>query len=80
MIGDRLKSLREDKNLSQGDTEKRTGLLRCCVSHVENGHAIPAAETLEKFARALDMPMHVFFLRWRETARVESSGVREGLG
>ena len=29
LIGDRLKAIRESKKLSQGDIEKRTGLLRC---------------------------------------------------
>ena len=29
IIGDRLRTLREEKRLSQGDIEKRTGLLRC---------------------------------------------------
>ena len=42
------------KKLSQGDIEKRTGLLRCYISRVENGHTVPAIETLEKLARALD--------------------------
>ncbi len=51
VIGDRLKTLRETKDLSQGDIEKRTGLLRCYVSRVENGHTVPSVETLEKFAR-----------------------------
>jgi transcriptional regulator with XRE-family HTH domain len=58
MIGDRLKTVREEKNLSQGDIEKRTGLLRCYVSRVENGHTVPAVETLEKFARALEVPLY----------------------
>jgi transcriptional regulator with XRE-family HTH domain len=49
VIGDRLKTLRETKDLSQGDIEKRTGLLRCYVSRVENGHTVPSVETLEKF-------------------------------
>jgi transcriptional regulator with XRE-family HTH domain len=57
-IGHRLTSLREEKKLSQGDIEKRTGLLRCYVSRVENGHTVPAVETLEKFARALEMPLY----------------------
>jgi transcriptional regulator with XRE-family HTH domain len=62
VIGDRLKKLRESKNLSQGDIEKRTGLLRCYVSRVENGHTVPSVETLEKFARSLDVPMyHLMF-------------------
>jgi transcriptional regulator with XRE-family HTH domain len=49
LIGDRLKTLREAKNFSQGDIEKKTGLLRCYVSRVENGHTVPAFETLEKW-------------------------------
>lgn len=58
MIGYRLRELRNAKNLSQGEIEKRTGLLRCYISRVENGHTVPAVETLEKFARALEVPMY----------------------
>ena len=60
-IAYRLRSLREQKKLSQGDLEKRTGLLRCYISRVENGHTVPAVETLEKFARALEVPMYKLF-------------------
>ena len=48
VIGDRLRELREQKKFSQGDIEKRTGLLRCYISRVENGHTVPAIETVEK--------------------------------
>jgi len=61
VIGDRLKELRETKKLSQGDIEKRTGLFRCYISRVENGHTVPAIETLEKLARALEVPMYRLF-------------------
>ncbi len=61
IIGDRLRALREDKKFSQGDIEKRTGLLRCYISRVENGHTVPAIETLEKMARALDVPLYQLF-------------------
>jgi transcriptional regulator with XRE-family HTH domain len=61
IIGDRLRTLREQKKLSQGDIEKRSGLLRAYLSRVENGHTIPTIETLEKWAKALDMPMYQFF-------------------
>jgi transcriptional regulator with XRE-family HTH domain len=61
IIGERLRALREEKKLSQGDVEKRTGLLRCYISRVENGHTVPAVETLEKFARALEVPMYQLF-------------------
>ena len=57
-VGDRLKQLRELRGLSQGKIEERTGLLRCYISRVENGHTVPSVETLEKFARALDMPLY----------------------
>ena len=49
MIGERLRELREQKKFSQGEIEKRTGLLRCYTSRVENGHTVPAVETLEKY-------------------------------
>jgi len=61
IIGDRLRLLREEKKLSQGDVEKRTGLLRCYISRVENGHTVPAIETLEKLARAMEIPMYQLF-------------------
>jgi len=62
IIGDRLRDMREQKKMSQGDIEKRTGLLRCYISRVENGHTVPAIETLEKLARALEVPLyHLFY-------------------
>jgi transcriptional regulator with XRE-family HTH domain len=61
IIGERLREIREQKDLSQGDVEKKTGLLRCYISRVENGHTVPAVETLEKFARALEVPMYQLF-------------------
>jgi len=61
IIGERLRELREEKKLSQGDIEKRTGLLRCYISRVENGHTVPAVETLEKMARAFEVPLYQLF-------------------
>lgn len=61
IIGDRLKALREEKKLSQGEIEDRTGLLRCYISRVENGHTVPSFETMEKFARALEVPLYQLF-------------------
>ena len=62
MVGERLKAIREYKKMSQGDIERQTGLLRCYVSRVENGHTVPAIETLEKWARALGIRMAQLFL------------------
>jgi transcriptional regulator with XRE-family HTH domain len=61
IIGERIRLLREQKKLSQGDIEKRTGLLRCYISRVENGHTVPAIETLEKLARAMEVPLYQLF-------------------
>ncbi len=66
IISDRLRALREEKKLSQGDIEKRTGLLRCYISRVENGHTVPAIETLEKMARALEVPLYQLFYDGKE--------------
>ena len=57
----KLRALRIQKNYSQGDIESRTGLLRCYVSRVENGHTVPSLETLEKFAAALGVPLDQLF-------------------
>ena len=61
IIGERLRALREEKQLSQGHIEKRTGLLRCYISRVENGHTVPSIETLEKMCRALEVPLYQLF-------------------
>jgi transcriptional regulator with XRE-family HTH domain len=59
VISDRLRAIREKKALSQGDIEKCTGLLRCYLSRVENGHAVPWIETMEKMG--LEVPMYQHF-------------------
>ena len=60
-IGSTIRSLRLQMGLSQGDIEKRTGLLRCYLSRVENGHTVPSLETLQKIAGALNLPLSQFF-------------------
>ena len=70
IIGDRLRALRAEKNFSQGDIEEKTGLLRCYVSRVENGHTVPSVETLEKIARALEIPMYKLFYENEEPPKL----------
>jgi len=69
-IGHRLRALREKKNLSQGDIQKRSGLLRPYISRAENGHTIPAIETLEKIARALEVPIYQLFYDGEEPPKL----------
>jgi transcriptional regulator with XRE-family HTH domain len=77
IIGDRLKELREAKELSQGDIEERTGLLRCYISRVENNHTVPAVNTLEKLARALEVPMYQLFHTGETSPDVRRSKVKD---
>ncbi len=77
LIGDRLRAIREAKKLSQGDIETRTGLKRCYVSRVENGHTVPAIETLEKFACALEVLLYQLFYEGEEPPKLP--GLQERL-
>ena len=77
IIGDRLRVQREDKKLSQGNIEKRTGLLRCYISRVECGHTVPAVETLEKFARALEVPIYQLFYEGEEPPKLPDLAKRK---
>jgi len=70
IIGTRLRKLREERNLSQGDIEKRSGLLRCYLSRVENGHTVPSLATLEKLAAVLEIPLYQVFYDGEEPPRL----------
>ncbi len=60
-IGETIRNFRLQKGMSQGDIEKRTGLLRCYLSRVENGHTVPSLDTLAKIASSLEIPLGQFF-------------------
>ena len=66
IIGDRIRALREEKKLTRGDIMERTGLQRTYIWRVENGYTVPAVETLEKFARGLEVPIHRLFYDGKE--------------
>ncbi len=72
-IGTTIREYRLQKGMSQGDIEKRTGLLRCYLSRVENGHTVPSLDTLQKIARALDLQLSQFFAE--EIVSKEMSGL-----
>jgi len=61
ILGDRLHTIREAKQLSLQDIAKRTGLSPSYVMRVENGHAVPDIKTLEKWAAALEVRVHELF-------------------
>jgi transcriptional regulator with XRE-family HTH domain len=72
VICNRLRALREEMKMSQGDIEKRTGLLRCYISRVENGHTVPTVDTLEKMARALEVPLYRLFYDGEAPPKLEN--------
>ena len=61
IIGERIRSIRQEKGLSQGDIEKRSNLLRCYTSRIEHGHTVPSLDTLQKYASALEVPLYQLF-------------------
>jgi transcriptional regulator with XRE-family HTH domain len=79
LIGSRLRQLREQKHMSQGDIEDRIGLLRCYISRVENGHTVPSLETLERFAAVLNVPLYQLFYCGEEAPPTPSLTPRKTL-
>jgi transcriptional regulator with XRE-family HTH domain len=80
LVGNQLRVLREQRKMTQGDIEKRSGLMRCYVSRVENGHTVPSIETLERWARAFDVPLyHIFYDGKRNSPPLPAPKSREVL-
>ena len=76
-IGSTIRDFRLHKGMSQGDIEKRTGLLRCYLSRVENGHTVPSLETLQKIAGALDLQLSQFFAEDQVSKEVSTLNLSE---
>lgn len=68
VIGARLRELRTERNFSQGDITDVIGLPRSYISRIENGHAIPSLETLQRLAGALDVPLYRLFYTGEDNA------------
>jgi transcriptional regulator with XRE-family HTH domain len=80
IIGERIRELRERLKLSQGEIERRTGLLRCHISRVENGRTVPGLETLEKMARAFDVPLYQLFYDGEKPPQLANLSKRKAEG
>ncbi len=76
-IGATIRDYRLQRGMSQGDIEKRTGLLRCYLSRVENGHTVPSLETLQKIAGALDLQLSQFFAEDQVSKEVSTLNLSE---
>jgi transcriptional regulator with XRE-family HTH domain len=76
-IGTTIRGYRLQRGMSQGDIEKRTGLLRCYLSRVENGHTVPSLDTLAKIALAMEIPLSQFFVEDGAPAEMQSPTLNE---
>ena len=60
-LGERVRSLREAKGLSQSELARRIGSTQPAVARLEAGGVAPRVETLERIAAALDMELVLEF-------------------
>lgn len=91
-IGDRLRELREARNISMRSLATKSGLSANALSMIERGRASPSVSTLYKLADALGVSITSFFgedaerkqivfMKSEERPRVAfTRGVFEGLG
>ena len=79
-LGDSIRKIRHTKGLSQGEMQKRTGILRSYLSRVENGHTTPSLATLQRLASAMEVTLADFFSpEGSPSAPVEADGPRDYL-
>lgn len=83
-IGQRIRYIRTQKGITQGDISRSTGMRRGYISRVEHGHTVPSVETLHRFAAALDIPVYRLFYTIQDrpaarTARVKPPATLEEL-
>lgn len=57
-IGERIKTIRKEKGLSQQALAKKTGLAKITISDYEAGKYVPRKENIIKIASALEVPPH----------------------
>jgi transcriptional regulator with XRE-family HTH domain len=91
-VGERLRELREERNISMRTLAARSGLSANALSMIERGKASPSVSTLYKLAEALGVSItsffateierkQVVFLKSDERPHVSfSRGIFEGLG
>lgn len=55
-LGENIKKIRLAKGMTQGDLCRKLDLDRSYMSNVENGKKNPTLSTIEKVAKALEVP------------------------
>jgi len=52
-LAENLKRIRAEKDISQGDIVKSTGIDKAMISNIENGKTNPTLATIAKLAKAI---------------------------
>lgn len=60
-VGQRLRQLREERDVSMRELARRSGLSANALSMIERGLTSPSVSTLTKLATALEVPITAFF-------------------
>lgn len=60
-LGQRLRQLRKEQNLTQLDLAQQVGITNGQISTIERGVSSPSLTTLHRIARALNVPIPEFF-------------------
>lgn len=60
-LGDRIKEVRTQKNMSQNDLAMECNFEKASMSRIESGQANPTVRTLSKICVALDITMVELF-------------------
>lgn len=91
-VGQRLRNLREERNISMRELARRSGLSANALSMIERGLTSPSVSTLDRIATALGVPITAFFrqeperrpvvfVKANERSRIPfQRGLWEGLG
>jgi transcriptional regulator with XRE-family HTH domain len=76
-LGQKLRKLRKEQNLTQLELAQQVGITNGQVSTIERGVSSPSLATLHRIARALNVPMQEFF---EDERNKEIELVRKGKG
>ncbi|NMM51640.1 helix-turn-helix domain-containing protein [Paenibacillus aquistagni] len=60
-IGDRLRTLRREKNLTTTQLSKLSGVTQSTISEIENDNRSPQLDTLDKICQALGISINELF-------------------
>jgi transcriptional regulator with XRE-family HTH domain len=61
IVGQKIKEIRKKKSLTIQELSEKSGMSVGHISRLENGLKSPTISTLERLAKALDVPIVYFF-------------------